>query len=140
MNDLKNAKRLLTDGDYTCVLCFGDEIITSNERGVKPLLDYINSNRDYSAFSAADKVIGKAAAFLYAVLGIKKVYAKILSKSAESVFKKYRIKIEYSELTDAIINRSGTGYCPIEQAVYDIEDKEFAVEAIKNKLAELKNN
>jgi len=40
-NDMQRAKELFESGNYTCVLCKGDEIITSTERGVKPLFTWL---------------------------------------------------------------------------------------------------
>ena len=63
--NLSKARRLLLDGGYTCVLCHGDTIITDTRRGIRPLLELCRSGRNLQEFSAADKVVGKAAAFLY---------------------------------------------------------------------------
>lgn len=45
-------------------MCKGSTIYISTERGVKPLIDRIDDGTDLQGFSAADKVVGKAAAFL----------------------------------------------------------------------------
>ncbi len=137
MNNLERAKAMLKDGGYTCVLCSDNETKTSTERGVKPLLEFVDSGEDFGGFSAADKVIGKAAAFLYAVLGIKTVYADVISRPALSVFHNYGIGSEYGEAVDSIINRSGTGICPMEQATAVTDDRNEALSIIKNKLKEL---
>lgn len=71
--DLKKAAEMLKNGAYTCVLCKDEEIITCAERDVKPLLDLYDSGNDLKGFSAADKVVGKAAAFLYVLLGVKAI-------------------------------------------------------------------
>ena len=67
--DLENAKKILSDGSYTCVLCKGKDTVSSSFRGVKPLLDLLDSGKDFSGYSAADKVVGRATAFLYCLLG-----------------------------------------------------------------------
>ena len=69
-NDLKKAIDILNSGQYTCVLCKDNEIHISTERGVKPLLEWLESGIALKGFSAADKVVGKAAAFLYVLLGV----------------------------------------------------------------------
>ena len=55
LNDLEKAKAILENGNYTCVLCKGDTVHTSQHRGVRPLLDLLDT--DVSGFSAADKVV-----------------------------------------------------------------------------------
>ena len=68
MIDLQRAERALAEGGHTLVLVKGERVITSNQRGVAPLLALIDT--DVTGFSAADKVVGKAAALLYVKLGV----------------------------------------------------------------------
>lgn len=137
-SDLTKAMEQLQEGQYTCVLCRGDIMYFSRERGVKPLLDWLDSGIDTKSFSAADKVVGKAAAFLYVLLGVKEIYAHVISQTAMSVFKENHISFQYDISTDHIINRQGTGSCPMEEAVSGISRPEDAPEAIRRRLEELK--
>lgn len=136
-NDLEKAKALLDGSDYTCVLCSGETVLNSTEKGVKPLLQLIGSGKDLKGFCAADKIAGKAAALLYVKLGVSAVYAQVMSKSALEVFEKNSIHAEYSTLAETIVNRFNTGICPMEQAVADISDPDEAIIAIKKRIAEL---
>ncbi len=135
--DLIKAKEMLASDNYTCVLCKGDSCFTSVLRGVKPLVKWYAENTDFSFFSAADKVVGKATAFLYVLLGVKNVYARVLSKSALEVFKNNDIEAEYGVLVDNIVNRTGDGICPFEDAVLSINDKYEAYKAIRAKMDEM---
>jgi len=132
-----NAINILNDGNYTCVLCRGDAIYTSTQRGVKPLLDWLDDGIDVKGFSAADKVVGKAAAFLYVLLGVKEVYARVMSESAIDTFVKNGILPQYDLSVKSIINRAGTGNCPMEEAVKNTDIPEEALTLIKRRLAEL---
>jgi len=136
-NDMLKAKSIFFNSDYTCVVVKGDRIYTSVKRGVDPLLDWIKEDCDFKDACAVDKVVGKAAAFLYECLGIKHLYASIISKPALNVLKRAGIKAEYNLLVDAIINRTKTGLCPMETAVWDIEDMETALDIIKRKKIEM---
>ncbi len=135
MTDLKNAKNILQAGDYTCVLCKGNETVSSCLRGVKPLVSWYAGGREFSGFSAADKVVGKATAFLYTLLGVKAVYAGVLSRSALEALTGHGIETQYGTLVENIINRAGDGICPFEQAVLDISDSQTAYAAIREKMA-----
>ena len=135
--NLENAKRKLTEGNYTCVLCCGDTFHTSAYRGVKPLVQWLSSGRDFSQFSAADKVIGRATAFLYLLLGIRTVYAHVISKPALAVFQANGIYSEYGQLVENIINRTGDGLCPFEEVVLRIEDPQQAHTAILQKMQQM---
>ncbi len=137
MNNLLKAKQTLGE-EYTCVLCFENEIITSKDRGVKPLLTLLKTGRDFSSFSAADRVVGRGAAFLYVLLKIKKIHAKVLSESALEVLKANGIFVEFETLTKNIKNRSGNGICPMEQATENTTDPNEALILIEKKLGELK--
>lgn len=138
-DDLIKAKKLLSDGGFTCVLCKDETVYTSSRRGVKPLLEWYENGTDLAGFSAADKVVGKATAFLYALLGVKAVYANVISRPAAEVLRESGIVFECGEIADNIINRSGDGICPFEKAVLGFADKHEAYRAIVRKMNELKN-
>ncbi len=121
----------------TLVLSDGVDTVTSDKRGVKPLIELLESGRDYSGFVAADKVVGRAAAFLYVLLGVKELYAGVISKGALVVCERFGITVSYETTTDKIINRAGDGVCPMEQVTEGIADPENAYAAVKQKLASL---
>lgn len=137
MNDIDRAIQLLNE--KSVALCFNDNCITMNERGIKPLILLIESGRDFSEYSAADKIIGKAAAFLFVKLRVKAVYGSVMSRGAVEVFEKYAIPYSYSTFTEKIINRKGTGNCPMEEAVCDAVDPNDAYDRVLQKLLELQN-
>lgn len=132
--DFERAKTLLEDNNYTCVLCKNEQVYTSTERGVKPLVELVDSAENLNGFSAADKIVGKAAAMLYVLLGVKEVYAEVLSRAGADVFANYKIACEYGELTEQIINRNGDGICPMEQAVQEIDEPKEGLTALKRRL------
>lgn len=136
-NNLEYAYELLKSGGYTLVLKSDDEEIVSHERGVKPLVKLIDSGRTLEGFSAADKVVGKAAAFLYAKLNVKEIYAGVMSKSAMPVLNKYNILYRYTAVADTVKNRNGDGICPMEQTVLHLDSVDRAYQEIKNKLGTL---
>ncbi len=134
MGDIEYVKSLLTDGGYTCVLSDGDKTFTSRERGVKPLLAFIDSGESFVGFVAADKVVGKAAAMLYALMGVNRLYAHVMTEQATAVCRRFGIEPSFGTLADKVINRKGDGICPMEQAVADTDEPEQAKRAIIAKL------
>ena len=72
---IDRVKKCLIDNDIRLVIINGENIITSNKRGVKALLDLLDSKVDFSGSVVADRVVGKAAAMIYVLLGIKGIYA-----------------------------------------------------------------
>ncbi|MBE6958706.1 MAG: DUF1893 domain-containing protein [Ruminococcaceae bacterium] len=135
--NLEKAKMLLQRTDSTCVLCGGNTILTDKRRGVRPLLDLLESGTAVAGFSAADKVVGKAAAFLYCLLGINCLYAPVISQPALAVLQNAGIDAEYDQLVPAIRNRAGDGFCPMESAVWEISDPHEALKAIQDTLKKL---
>ncbi len=135
--DLEQAKALLDEGNDTCVLCQAGNRHTSRERGVKPLLTWLEHGVDLRGYSAADKVVGKAAAFLYVLLEVRAVYAPVMSRPAKAVLECHGISASWDVLTEAIRNRTDTGFCPMETAVWDMDDPAVALAAIKKKAMEL---
>ncbi len=135
MEDLNNAKTLLEQEGYTCVLCRGSTVHTSRNRGVQPLMALLNT--DVSGFSAADKVVGKATALLYCLLGIRQLYAKVISDAALKVLDDHRIPVHWDTRVAYIVNREGTGRCPMELATEQISDPALAPDVIREKLKQL---
>ena len=137
--DREKARDILTQGGYTCVVCHAEEIITDNRRGVRPLLEFLEQPRDWSCFCAADKVVGKAAAFLYQLMGVRALYAQVVSEPAAAVLQEAGIDLAYGTLVPAIRNRTDTGFCPMETAVWDVQDPEEALTVLKITLEQLTN-
>ena len=136
---LEKAKMLLQKTGSTCVLCGSDVILTDNRRGVRPLLDLLEGNTAVTGFAAADKVVGKAAAYLYCLLGIGSLYAGIISAPALEALESRNIPVEYGSLVPSIRNRTSNGPCPMENAVLHIDNPEDALLAIEATLMKLQN-
>ncbi len=136
-NTLK-AKSILTEGGYTCVLCLEEAVYTSCDRGVKPLLAFHSIDADYSGFCAADKVVGAGAAYLYVLLGVTELWADIISEKAICVLERYGIAYSAGTIVPQIVNRTGDGFCPIENAVADAASPADALERIKTALKNLR--
>lgn len=135
--NLQKAKEILVKTDATCVLCYEEQVLICHERGVKPLLQWLESGEDFHLFSAADKVVGNGAAFLYVLLGIKELHAGVISQSACRTLEQYAIPFTYDTLVPVIHNRTHTGTCPMEEAVTGITDPQKALLAIKEKVRAL---
>lgn len=136
-NDLIKAKEIFIAGNYTCVLCRGEKTYKSIERGVKPLVMWIDSKTDLSGFSAVDKVVGKAAAMLYVILKVNHIYAEVMSEAAVKVFSKYGIESQSGIIIKEIRNRQNTGSCPMEIAVRSTEAPLDAYKAVKHTIISL---
>lgn len=131
------AKEILISGGYTCVLTDGQAVYTSTDRGVKPLVRFLESGQIPAGLCAADKVVGRATAYLYVRLKVKGVYSQIISRPAVDVLRENGIDVRYDKLVPNIINRKGDGICPFEAAVMEIYDPDRAYAAIRKKMEEM---
>ena len=137
MTDPERANRLLIERNCTVVLCRGERVYTDTRRGVAPLLALLDEGEDLRGFSAADKVVGKAAAFLYLRLGVTAVYGGVMSEPAYRLLTDHGVTAAYGTLTPAIRNRAGDGFCPMETVTLPLTDPTEAESAIRRRLAEL---
>ena len=138
MQDLEQARQILTTGGYTCVLCRDDMVYTATARGVRPLMDWLDNGVNLEGFSAADKVVGKATAFLYVILKVQQVHALVMSTPAKNALKENGIIALCDREVPGIINRRGDGPCPFEDAVLGITSPDEALTAIRNKQAAMR--
>lgn len=137
MKDLERAKEILRLGGYTCVLVRGEAIHTASQRGVKPLLQWLDTGTETRDFRAADKVVGKAAAYLYVLLGVHAVHANVISAPAVEVLRAHGIGVSFDSCVAAIRNRTNTSFCPMEQAVMGVTTPEQAEAQIRLTVARL---
>ncbi len=135
--NMLKARDLLESGNYTCAVCRDDMVYTTRERGVAPLLRWLDDGVALNGFSAADRVVGRGAAFLYCLLGVQEVYARVMSRPAAEVLSTHGIHAQADTFVDGIINRKGTGPCPFEAAVLEIQDAQEALAAIQRKRRQL---
>lgn len=137
ISDAVKARAILESDGHTCVLKKGDAVQTSRFRGVRPLVQWLESGADLKGYCAADKVVGKATAYLYCLFGIRAVYAHVMSRSAREVLQRFGIIASYGQLAENIINRNGDGICPFEAAVLEIHEPQMARIAILRKMKEM---
>ncbi len=133
----QKAKELLLSSQNTCVICRENEVFESTERGVKPLLEFLDSKTDLKDACAADKVVGAGAAFLYVLLGVREVYALVLSERAKAVLMQNGISVYYDKHVPKIENRARNGFCPIETAVWEQTEPAAALIKIRETLKNL---
>ncbi len=141
MNDLQKAKEKLDSiSGLTLVLCKQDHFYTDTRRGIAPMLDFLSRKIELSDFSAADRVVGKAVALLFVRAGVRAVYAGVVSEGALSVLDYYGIPCEYRERVEQIVNREGTGPCPMESAVRDTMEPCEAEQILRLTLQKLQSS
>lgn len=136
--DLDLARALLiANKDATLVAVRGDEIHVCRERGVKPLLEMVKEGRSLRGFSVADKVVGKAPALLYAVLGPDAVFSPVMSWTGRAVLLASGIATSYDALVRHIQNRTKTDQCPMESSVTNVWEPYEAVSVLMDRARQM---
>ena len=135
MTNLEYAKSLLAQ--HTCVLCREAAVYSSKLTGIAPMLEWITAGTELNGFSAADRIVGKAAALLFVLAGVREVYGEVISEAGLAVLTEHRIPCSYGTRVPFIINRKGDGMCPMEETVQNISDPQSAFEALVRKRNEL---
>lgn len=125
MTDL--IQRLREEG-CSCVIGKDGEVRTFHRRGVIDLYTLFTEEPEYMrGASLADKVIGKGAAAVVAAAGVKEVYAEVISRPAVALLRQAGIELTWGEQVDAIRNRAGDGWCPLETACRGAKTAEEAM-------------
>lgn len=101
------------------------------------MIRFIAEERDLSGYSAADVIVGKAAAMLFVKAGIAEVYGKVTSAAGRDYLIRHNIPCSWDTLTESIINRKGDDICPMEKTVADLCDAQEGYEALKARLLAL---
>ena len=133
MNDLERAKEGLNG--HTLCLVRGEEVLVRDERGIAPMMALLAEGKDLKGFSAADRVVGKAAAMLFVKAKIRELFAETISRSAAEFLEENGLPFSYRTMTEYIVNRDGTGRCPMENAVLSCNDAEEGYLLLQQKLA-----
>lgn len=112
----ENLIHILFAEKCSCVIRNGNEIRVFHDRGIKDLFRLLKEEPAFldGAF-VADKVVGKGAAALMILGGVKEVFADVVSRPALALLNDARVRTDYTQVVGHIVNRTQTGICPIEQ-------------------------
>ncbi len=121
---MTQAAEILVSGNYSLVILTPEgKSYAFRGRGVSDLYSvYKQSPEILTGSSIADKVIGYGAALLMVAGKVESVYSPVISRDAASLFEKYNVDYATDKIVDHIINRSGTGRCPLESRLIPLKD------------------
>ena len=123
---IDRAKAALGAG-VTCAVVRGKQTMTSDRRGIAPVVLWLEEDPDsLRGAYVADRVVGKAAALLFACAGVAGVYAEVMSQLAVSTLKLHSIPYRAGRVVDYIENRDKTGRCPMETRALTIRSPQEA--------------
>lgn len=122
----------------SCIIYNNGTTRTFHNRGVKDLHQLLTSEREVLCGALiADKVVGKGAAALMIVGGVKWVYTDVISAAAKELFDQSEVTVEFGELVPNIINRAGTDICPVEKLCQNCNSAEECLPLIDEFITEM---
>lgn len=132
--------RQLDAGNYSCVINNNGETRTYSQRGIADLYQMLKTDAAFlNGACMADKVVGKGAASLMILGGIKQMHTRIISSSAIKLLRDAGVKVSFDLEVDHIINRSKTDWCPLEKRVKNCKTAHEALPIIEGFVQDLKD-
>lgn len=121
---LAEMRRLVVTGGAAAVVARNGVVERRLEgRGIAPILEALDANPFvFANATVADRVVGRSAAAIYVVGRAKKVVAPVMSEGARRMLEAAGIAAEADELVPRIVNREGTGQCPMDSRIEALED------------------
>jgi hypothetical protein len=122
----KEFEEFLKSGFTLQIFSENKIIFQSKKEGVRGLVDFIKKyGRENKEIVIFDKVVGNAAALLFALLGAKEVFSQIGSQLAEKTLKEFKIKYHFKETIVNILNKDESDLCPFEKLSLGKSPQEF---------------
>ena len=103
-----------------------------DDRGVNDLLQLLSDSPErLKGAIVADKMVGKAAAAIMVVGGIKELHTNLICTPAKQMLENAGIKVVANEEVEMILNRDKTGQCPIDSKLNNAQTAEECVNILK---------
>ena len=119
-------KKFLEAKDTLWVCLAGNLLFRSTEKGIKPLLTYIQEFAPCpEGVIVCDRVVGNAAALLLSKASCKKAYSLAGSELAVETLKRLGIAYSFLTVVPYISNQAGDDMCPFEKASIGKSPEEF---------------
>ena len=128
LSELERAENELLRGSDSVVLVGDGKILArADGKGLLPLLSVLDQVAGVKVDMAlADSIVGLAAAFFTRDYPIRAVYARVISEKAEAYLQEHGVYVKAVTRVPVIMNREGTGMCPLEKIAVESEDRQQA--------------
>ena len=132
--DLELAKLKLIEEDLSLVIVKrGEVIFETKKQGITGFLQAIEKqDKNLVAASAADKIVGVAAAMLCVYAGITSVFALTISEEGIRVLEDNNITYLFEKKVPNILNRNKNDVCPFEKLAMASGSSEEAYVKLKS--------
>lgn len=139
---MQRLSEILHEQNCSLVVESQDGIVsTYNGRGISDLYRlYTENPMALMGACTADKVIGAGVAVLMALGGVREFYADVISRRALTILDDAGIEGSYAAVAEHIINRAGTGRCPLESRLDGVDDMAVMYDIISRFVADMLEN
>lgn len=119
MEDIEFAKSMLKKNNANLVIVKNGKLLfETRTTGIRGLLNAIDKiGNELKGSTAADKIVGEAAAQLLAYSHVDRVFAATLSQCGRDILTRNNIDYSYESLVSHILNLNKTDLCPFEKMV-----------------------
>ncbi len=126
--NLELARQELQSGSHSVVMAGGGQVLARERgKGLAPLLAVLLEVQGVTGdLALADSIVGLAAAYFLLDVPVRAVYARVISEKAESYLREHGVHVEAETQVAQIMNREGTGMCPLEKIAVESEGPEQA--------------
>ena len=116
------------------LMVYNDSVLTTHDnRGIHDLLQLVSDQPErLQGAIVADKLVGRAAAAIMAVGGVRELHTNLISTPARELLEKAGIRVFAREEVPAILNRDRSGMCPMDTRIADAETPEECVQLLRN--------
>jgi len=133
MKDIEFAKNMLKKNNANLVIVKdGKLLFETRTTGIRGLLNAIDEIGDeLKGSTAADKIVGEAAAQILVYSKVDRVFAVTLSQCGRDILTRNNIDYSYESLVPHILNLSKTDLCPFEKTVAGASNPSEAYERLR---------
>ena len=133
MQDLERARIRLKEKDLSLVVVKNEKVTFETEsHGIKGFLEAIELlGKELSGFSVADRVVGRAVAFLCVYFQISAVFAVIISMEGVKIMEDNDIFYQFEKCVPNILNQQRNDVCPFEKLALTFATPEEAYRKLR---------
>ena len=111
----------LNEQQISLLIYNNDSASDYHQHGVRDLLMLVQTEPERLQGSiVADKMVGKAAAALMVLGGVKEVHTNTICTPAKEMLQQAGIQVLFTDEVPYIINKAKTGQCPLDRRLNDI--------------------
>ena len=133
MQDLERARQRLKEKNLSLVVVKSGKVIFETEsHGIKGSLEAIELlGKELSGSSVADRVVGRAVAFLCVYFQVSAVFAVIISVEGVRVLEDNNVFYQFEKCVPNILNQKRNDICPFEKLALTFATPEEAYRKLR---------